>query len=104
MSYLGLQHYEPGIQYDAHGCLLQFLVNIYPNINDDCVFKINKLESTLCNDYVHTTNNEGVCIEWFKQCSNNKWHVTSVNGSKRDYRCIDGCQKLNTPTKAVYVT
>ena len=63
MSYLGLQHYEPGIQYDAHGCLLQFLVNIYPNINDDCVFKINKLESTLCNDYGHTTNNEGVCIE-----------------------------------------
>ena len=23
MRYLGLQHYEPGMQYDAHECLLQ---------------------------------------------------------------------------------
>ena len=32
--YLGLQHYEPGMQYDAYKSLLQFLVKIYPNIND----------------------------------------------------------------------
>ena len=37
---------------------------LYPNISDDCMFKINKLESTLCNDYGHTTNNDGVCIDW----------------------------------------
>ena len=36
------------------------------NINFDCMFKINinKLESTLCNDCGHTTNNDGVCIDW----------------------------------------
>ena len=26
---LGLQHHEPGIQYDAHECLLQLLAKIY---------------------------------------------------------------------------
>ena len=31
------------MQYDAHECLLQLLAKIYPNINDDCMFKINKL-------------------------------------------------------------
>ena len=52
MRYLGLQHYEPGMQYDAHECLLQLLAKIYPSINDDCMFKIDKPESTLCNDMV----------------------------------------------------
>ena len=28
------------------------------------MFKINKLESTLCNDCGHTTINDGVCIDW----------------------------------------
>ena len=28
VRYLGLQHYEPGMQYDAHECLLQLLVLI----------------------------------------------------------------------------
>ena len=27
------------------------------------MFKINKLESKLCNDCGHTTNNDGVCID-----------------------------------------
>ena len=26
--------------------------------------KINKLESTLFNDCGHTTNNDGVCVDW----------------------------------------
>ena len=29
VRYLGLQHYEPGMQYDAHECLLQLLGKIY---------------------------------------------------------------------------
>ena len=62
---LSLQNYKPGMQYDAHECLLQLLAKIYTNINDDCMFKIIKLESTLCNDSGHNTNNEGVCIDWF---------------------------------------
>ena len=28
------------------------------------MFKINKLESILCNDCGHTARNDGVCIEW----------------------------------------
>ena len=40
VRYLGIQHYEPGMQYDAHECLLQLLAKIYPNINDDFMFKI----------------------------------------------------------------
>ena len=64
VRYLGLQHYEPVIQYDPHECLLQLLVKIHPNINDDCMYKINKLESTLCIDCSHSTNNDGVCIDW----------------------------------------
>ena len=61
---LGLQHYESEIQYDAHECLLQLLAKNYPNINDDCMFKNNNLESKLCNDCGHTTNNDGACIDW----------------------------------------
>ena len=64
VGYLGLQHYEPGMQYDAHECLLQLLVKIYPNINDACMFKINKLEPTLCNDCDDTANNDSVCTDW----------------------------------------
>ena len=63
VRYLGLQHYEPGMQYDAHECLLQLVAKLYPNINDDCMFMINKLESTLCNDCGHTTNNNDVFID-----------------------------------------
>ena len=35
VRYLGVQHYEPGMQYNAHECLLQLLVKIYPNFYDD---------------------------------------------------------------------
>ena len=40
------------------------LAKMYPNINDDCMFKINKLDPTLSNDCGHTANNDGVCIDW----------------------------------------
>ena len=114
VRYLGLQHYEPGMQYDAHECLLELLVKIYPNINDDCIFKINKLESTLCNDCGRTTNNDVVCIDWSLHLEDSS-NVQTINGMLHqlmdprgeyleNYRCVDGCQKLNTSTKAVYVT
>ena len=64
MKYLGLQHYEPGMQCDAHECLLELLAKIYPNVDDDCMFKINKLESALCNDWGDTTNNDSAFIDW----------------------------------------
>ena len=114
VRYLGLQHYEPGMQYDAHECLLQLLAKIYPNINDDCMFKINKLESTLCNDCGHATNNDGVCIDWSLHLEDSS-NLQTISGMLHqfmdprgeyveNYRCVDGCQKLNTSTKAVSVT
>ena len=51
------------MQYDVHKCLLQVLQKFNLNINDDWMFKINKLESTLCNNCGHTTNNNDVFID-----------------------------------------
>ena len=114
MRYLGLQHYEPEPEYDAHEFLLQLLAKMYPNINDDCMFKINKLESTLCNDCGDTTNNDSVCIDWSLYLEDSS-NVQTISGMLHqlidsrgeyleNYRCVDGCQKLNTSTRAVYVT
>ena len=60
---LGLKYYDLGMRHDGHKCLLQLLANIYPNINDGCMFKINKLGSKLCNDSGHITNNDALCID-----------------------------------------
>ena len=114
VRYLNLQHDEPGIQYDVHECLLQLLEKIYPNINDNCIFKIDNLESTLCNDCGHTTNNDGVCIDWSLYLDNSS-NVQTIRRMLHElmdprgeflenYRCEEGCQLINTSTKAVYVT
>ena len=108
MRYLGLQHHEPRMQYNAHECLLQLLAKIYPNINNGYMFKIDKLESTLCNDCGHNANNDGACIDWslhLKDSSN----VQTISGMlhqlmdlREEYlencKCVDGFQKLNTST------
>ena len=109
-----LQGYECGMQYDAHECLLQLLAKIYPIIIDDCMFKTNKLESTLCNDCGHGTNNDGVCIDLslHLEDSSNIQTISQmlhqIMDPRGEYlencRCVDGCQKLNASTKAVYVT
>lgn len=44
VKYVNLQH-EPDVQY-AGECLLHSHENMYPNINNDCIFRIDKLEST----------------------------------------------------------
>ena len=54
VRYLGLQH-EPGMQYDAHECFLKLRTKILLSIYDNCMFQINKLEATFCNDRSHTT-------------------------------------------------
>ena len=66
---LGLQHYESGIQYDTNECLQQLLAKIDPHpptLMTACLrlIKLDKLESTLCNDCGHTTDKDGVCIDW----------------------------------------
>ena len=105
------------MQCDAHdggmSKLLQLLLNIYPNINDDCMFKIDKFESTLCNKCGHTANTNGVCIvtSLHLEGSSNVQTISEMLHQLMDpreeclenYRC-DGCQRLNTSTKAVYVT
>ena len=54
------------MQYDTQECLLQLLAKIYPSINDDGISKIDKLESTLCNDCGYIANNDvltGLCTQ-----------------------------------------
>ena len=50
------------VRYVNNECMLQLLATNYSSINDDCMFKISKLESTLCNDCGHASNNDGVYI------------------------------------------
>ena len=50
---LELPHYQPGVQFDAHECLLHILNLIYPprpdnSVPDESVFQISSLESILC--------------------------------------------------------
>ena len=91
----------------------RYLKKILPNINDNCMFKIGKLESTLCNECGHTRNNDGVCIEWSLHLNNSSNNQT-VRGMLHqlmdprgefleNYSCVDGSQKKNTSTKPVYV-
>ena len=114
MRYLSLEGYEPGMQYDAHECLLQLLETIYPNSDDYCMFKIDKLEPALCNDCGHTANNDGVCIDRSLHLEDSS-NIQTVSGMLHqlmdpkgecleNYRFANGCQKLNTLTKAVHVT
>ena len=51
-----------------------------PNINYDFMFKINKLESTLCNDCDQTTNNDVACINWLLRLedSSNVQRITGI--------------------------
>ena len=77
------------------------------------MFKINKLESTLCNDCGHTTNNDGVCIDWSLHLEDSS-NLQTISGMLHqlmdprgeyleNYRCVDRCQKVSAATKAVYV-
>ena len=113
VRYLNLLGYESGMQYDAHECLLQLLLNIYLNISDDCMFKIEKLKLTLCNKCGHTANTNDVCIDTSLHLEDSS-NVETISGMLHqlieprgeyleNYRC-DGCQRWNTSTKAVYVT
>ena len=78
------------------------------------MFKINKLDATFCNDCGHTPNNDGICVDWSLHLEDSS-NVQAICGMLHqlmdprrryleNYRCADGCQKLNTLTKAVYVT
>ena len=78
------------------------------------MFKITKLESALCDYCDHTINNDGVWIDWSSH-SEDSMNVQTLSvmlhqlmDPRGEYlencRSADGCQKLNTSTKAVYLT
>ena len=81
----------------------KLLSKIYPNINDDCMFKIHELEPTPCNDCGHTTNNDVVCNDWLQledssnlQTSGMLHQLIGPRGEHlENYRFVDGFQKLN---------
>lgn len=37
-----------GWEYDAHECLIQISSRVYSEINNECLFKVTALESTVC--------------------------------------------------------
>ena len=88
VRHLNLQH-QPGMMEKKIYC--SYLTKIYPNIKDNCIFKIDKLETTLFNDYGHTKDSDGVCIDWSLHLHNSanvqttsldSENATSVDGSK----------------------
>ena len=77
------------------------------------MFKIDKLESTVCNECGHTANTNGVCNDTSLHLEDSS-NIQTISGMLHqlmdprgeyleNYKC-DGCQRLNTSTKAVYVT
>ena len=62
VKYLDLQHYEPGMQYNAHEWLLQLRVNIFLNVNDDCMFKINLVMIMVALNIMMIYVSAGLCI------------------------------------------
>ena len=74
MRYLELQHYEHGMQYDAHEYVLIGL----------CIYRIQAMFKQLMGCYI-------------------SFWIQGENTQKKN-RGTGGCQKLNTSTKSVYVT
>ena len=77
------------------------------------MFKIDKLESTVCNECGHTANTNGVCNDTSLHLEDSS-NIQTISGMLHqlmdprgeyleNYKC-DGCQRLNTSTKAVYAT
>ena len=66
------------------------------------MFKIDKLESTLCNGYGHFANNDGVCIDWSLHLEDSDSNIQTISGMLHqlmdprveyleNYTCADGC-------------
>ena len=57
------------------------------------MFKINKLESALCNDRDHTTNNDGVRIDWslYSENSSNVQTISAMLSKWRILRKLEVC-------------
>ena len=52
---IGWHGYSVGSQCDSHECMIFILSNIFPSIDDNCIFKIDCLTSTECTSCSHLT-------------------------------------------------
>ena len=111
LQVLYLNGYMPGQQYDANQCLIQLLQKFYSEINDDCIFKMPLLESTMCEGTCrHSTENTFSCTELGLkvEVSANTETIGLLEKSQNlvlleSYRC-DKCGNVVTTRKADLVT
>ena len=98
VRYLNLQHYEAGMQYDAHECLLQLLGKIYLSINDNCILKLIDLKCS------HTTNGEhsycGPYISGVKL--ENTWFFISDTGILKQEKLQCNSRDMSVPYILIY--
>ena len=100
-----------GQQYDAHDCLIQLLPKFYPEVNDDSIFNIPLLESTMCEENCgHSIENTFSCAGLGLQVegSRNTETVTGLleklqNLALLGYQC-DKCRNIGTIRKTDLVT
>ena len=120
---LGLTEYRFHEQYDAHECITQFLNNIYPTITDDCMFKVQKLESIVCRDgkLLNEEGEEIPCrhkkdtvipgidlkleVEDMRNIQTVSGLINKVQSTDilKHYKC-DSCDTRGTSTKADFIT
>ena len=110
---LQLRDYRVGMQYDAHECLIQLFEKIYPNIGDDCIFKVSTLESTVCENCGHSIDKSETCnhLSLNLEDTNSLQTISEILSMVMhphgrpllDYRC-DNCHSLGSCTKGYYVT
>ena len=101
------------MQYDAHECLIQLLEKIYPNIGNNCMFKVGTLETTVCQNCGHSIDKSETCnhISLNLEDTNNLQTVSGILNMVMDphgkllldYRC-DNCHSICSCTKAYCVT
>ena len=112
LQVLYLNDYISGQQYDAHECLVQLLQKFYPEINDDCIFRISLLESTMCEgNRGHSTKSTFSCTELGLQVEDSL-NIETITGLleksqnpvlSEGYQC-DKCGNVGTSRKADLVT
>ena len=115
MKYFEVPGCQPGIQYDAHDCLIKFLDVIYPVLNNHFMFRYNVHESIECqirNCRSAIVNNVSEIILTLELEDTANMELitgllqTMMNFVSRvvlDYKC-DRCEREGICTKAYFVT
>ena len=97
--------YQHGSQFDAHECLLFILNEIYPDIDDSCIFKIRLKTTVTCNKSTcnHNTerNSSNSAMTLYITDRSKNWTVTELLNNYlalvhlTGYKC-DSCSDINT--------